>query len=57
VAGTKGDDPNLRRKVLADLVASRARGGMRATPRAAPNVPNRKAKPKRISQVVQVMRR
>lgn len=44
--GIKGDDPTLRRKVLADLAAQRSRGGMRATPRSASS--NKK---KKISQV------
>jgi len=50
--GSKGDDAVLRRKVLADLVASRSRGGMRSVPRSAGTKAGKKAR--RISDVAQV---
>jgi len=50
----KGDDPVLRRKVLADLVASRSRGGMRSTPRSGNSSQGNSKKARRISDVAQV---
>jgi hypothetical protein len=51
--GLKGDDPMLRRKVLADLVASRSRSGMRAIPRSG----STSAKGRKISDVAQVRKK
>jgi hypothetical protein len=51
----KGDDPVLRRKVLADLVASRSRGGMRSIPRSGSSGQGNK-KARSISDVAQVKR-
>jgi hypothetical protein len=50
--GLKGDDSTLRRRVLADLVASRSRGGMRATPQTGTS-----KKGKKISDVAQVRKK
>jgi hypothetical protein len=49
VPGIKGDDAILRKKVLANIVASRSRGGMRATPQSGST-----RKVKKISDVAQV---
>lgn len=48
--GLKGDDAELRRKVLAELVESRARGGMKAIPRSARD---RQKKNRKIADVAQ----
>ena len=52
--GIKGDDANLRKRVLADLVASRSRGGMRAIPRSGAVNTGTGRKAKKISDVAQV---